>query len=127
LKIDTPLFFSHGAKSNNRTKEASESSYLHSRYRHDPIRPGKIAGATQVMSLELHFHDTANKINKLFAISTYLPCSSCKNNQYEATLAELDKILRKCSADASHTIIGGDFNASQVSKVTTPLLPQSSE
>jgi hypothetical protein len=55
----------------------------------EPIRPGKIAGATQVMSLELHFRDNANKINKLFVISAYLPCSSYNKDKYEITHAEL--------------------------------------
>jgi hypothetical protein len=88
FEIDnTPL------KVNNRTKkEASESSYPHLQY----MQASQIQ-STRVMALELHFHnnanqDNANKINKLFAISTYLPCSSYKNNEYVATLAELDKI-----------------------------------
>jgi hypothetical protein len=68
----------------------------------DPICPGKIAGATRIMVLELHFRDNADKMNKLFVISTYLPCSSYTNNKYEATLAELVKQTpKKTSSTAS--------------------------
>jgi hypothetical protein len=61
------------------------------------------------MALELHFCGNANNINKLFAISAYLPCSSYKRDKYEARLAELDKVMRKCPADVT-PIIGGNFN-----------------
>jgi hypothetical protein len=74
--------------------------------------PRKNAGATQIMALELHFQDNANKTTKLFVISAYVPCSSYKNDKYEATLTELDRIMwTKCPADAT-PIIGGDFNTS---------------
>jgi hypothetical protein len=63
------------------------------------------------MALELHFRDTANKTTKLFVVSTYLPCSSYRNDEYKATLAELDRIMGKCPTDAI-PIIGGNFNAS---------------
>jgi hypothetical protein len=63
------------------------------------------------MALELHFRDNANKITKLFAISAYLLCSSYKNEEYKTTLVELDRIMRKCPADAI-PIIGGNFDAS---------------
>lgn len=41
---------------------------------------------------------------KLFVISAYLPYSSYKNNEYEGMLAELDKIMQKCSVDATPVI-----------------------
>jgi hypothetical protein len=70
------------------------------------------------MVLELHFCDNTNETNKLFVISTYLPCSSYTNNEYEATLEELDKIMRKCPADTT-PIIGGNFNASMATVTGT--------
>jgi hypothetical protein len=116
LTIDNTLFFSHGAKSNNRTKGgigiilsplAVQAWKVAGQP--DPICPGKVVGATRIMVRELHFHDNANKTNKLSVISTCLPCSSYKNNEYEATLSELDKTMRKCPADAT-PIIGSNFN-----------------
>jgi hypothetical protein len=114
----TTFFFSHGAKSNTCTKGGTViilSPLVVQTWKlagqPDPIQPGKIAGATRVMALELHFRDNTNKTTKLFVISTYLPCSSYRNNEYKATLAELDRIMGKCPTDAI-PIIGGDFNAS---------------
>jgi hypothetical protein len=63
------------------------------------------------MALELHFQDNANKTTKMFVISAYLPCSSYKNDEYEATLTELDRVIRKCPADAT-PIICRDFATS---------------
>jgi exonuclease III len=118
LEIDNVLFFSHGATPNNRTKGGvgiilSPLATLAWKLagQPPPIRPGKIAGATRAMALELHFRDNASKITKLFVISAYLPCSSYKNDEYENTLEELDKLMRQCPADAT-PVIGGDFNAS---------------
>jgi hypothetical protein len=125
LAIDNTLCFSHGAKSNNRTKGGIGiilSPLVVQAWKlsdqPDPICPETLAGSSQVMALECHFHDNANKTNKLFVILTYLPCSSHKNNEYEATLAEVDKIMRKCPVDAT-PIIGSDFNASICTANTT--------
>jgi endonuclease/exonuclease/phosphatase family metal-dependent hydrolase len=63
------------------------------------------------MALELHFRDNANKTTKLFVISAYLPCSSYINDEYKATLAELDRTMGKCPADAIPIFVG-NFNAS---------------
>jgi hypothetical protein len=118
LEIDNTIFFSHGAQPNNRTRGgvgivlsplAVQAWKLAGQP--EPIRPGKIAGATRIMAIELHFRDNANKTVKLFAISAYLPCSSYNKDEYEVTLAELDKVIKKCPEDAT-PIIGGDFNAS---------------
>jgi hypothetical protein len=118
LEINNVLFFSHGAKTNNCTKGGvriilSLLTVLAWKLAGQPlpIRPGKIAGATRIMALKLHFRNNANKITKLFAISAYLLCSSYKNEEYKTTPVELDKIMRQCPADTI-PIIGGDFNAS---------------
>jgi hypothetical protein len=117
LEIDSVLFFSHGTTSNNHTKGgirivlsplAIVTWKLAGQL--EPICPGKIAGATRVMALKLHFRDNANKINKLIVVSAYLRCSSYNKDKYETTLAELSRVIGKCLADATH-IIGGDFNA----------------
>jgi hypothetical protein len=99
-KINNVLFLSHGAQSSNCTKGGvgivlSPLAILAWKLagQPEPICPGKNAGATRVMALELHFQDNANKATKLFVISAYLPCSSYKNDKYEAMLAELDKIM----------------------------------
>jgi hypothetical protein len=63
------------------------------------------------MALKLHFSDNGNKINISFVISAYLSCSSYKKDQYQATLAVLDKVMRTFPADAT-PIIGSRFNAS---------------
>jgi hypothetical protein len=128
LEINNALFFSHGAKSNNHTKGGvriilSLLAILAWKPagQPQPIRPGKFARATQVMALKLHFCNNASKINKLFVISAYLPCSTYKNDEYKTTLVELDKILQKFPADAT-PVIGGNFNASIGTANTTKYL-----
>jgi hypothetical protein len=69
LEIDNVvLFLSHGAQSNNRTKGGvrivlSPLAILAWKLAGQPesMRPGKIAGATQVMALKLH-HSTSKTI-----------------------------------------------------------------
>ncbi len=62
LEIDNTLFFSHGAISNNRTKGgvgivrsplAVQAWQLAGHP--EPTRPGKIAGATRIIALTLHY------------------------------------------------------------------------
>jgi hypothetical protein len=62
LELDNTLFFSHGATSNNRTKGGigivlSPLAVLAWKLagQPEPIHPGKIAGATRIMAIELHF------------------------------------------------------------------------
>jgi hypothetical protein len=100
LAIDNVLFFSHGAKANHRTKggvgiilSLLAITALKLAGQPLPIRPGKIARATRVMALKLHFHDNTNKIPKLYLISAYQPCSSYKKEEYETILVELDKMF----------------------------------
>ena len=71
-EIDNILFFSHGEPT-NRVKggvgiilSPSATAAWKLAGQPEPIRPGKIIGATRIMALELHFKDQANKIVKLF-------------------------------------------------------------
>ena len=77
----------------------------------DPIRPGRVAKTARNIGLELHFLDSKKKIIKLFVISTYLPCSTYDDNEFDETLEQLQNIINQCPKDAI-PIIGGDFNAS---------------
>ena len=116
-EIDNVLFFSHGEPT-NRVKggvgiilSPSATAAWKLAGQPEPIRPGKVIGATRIMALELHFKDQANKIIKLFVITAYLPCSTYSDDDYELTLQKLDEIIKLCPPDAI-PIIGGDFNAS---------------
>ena len=44
-------------------------------------------------------------------ISTYLPCSTYSDEDFEETLDQIQEIINKCPKDTI-PIIGGDFNAS---------------
>ena len=77
----------------------------------DPIRPGKVAKTVRIIRLELHFLDSKKKIIKLLVISTYLPCSTYSDEDFNKTLEQIQVIINKCPKDTI-PIIGGDFNAS---------------
>ena len=55
--------------------------------------------------------DSKKKTIKLFVISTYLPCSTYSDNDFDETLEQLKNIINKYPKDTI-PIIGGDFNAS---------------
>ena len=78
----------------------------------DPIRPGWVAKIARNIGLELHFLDSKKKIIKLFVISTYLPCSTYDDNEFDETLEQLQNIINKCLKDAI-PIIGEAFNTSR--------------
>lgn len=65
----------------------------------DPIRPGRVAKTARNIGLELHFLDSKKKIIKLFVISTYLPCSTYDDNEFDETLEQLQNIINQCPKD----------------------------
>ena len=77
----------------------------------DPITSKKLAKTARNIGLELHFLDSKKKTIKLFVISTYLPCSTYSDSDFDETLEQLQNIINKCPKDAI-PIIGGDFNVS---------------
>ena len=76
----------------------------------DPIRPRKVARTARHIGLELYFLDSKKEIMKLLVISTYLPCSTYSDKDFNETLEQLQEIINKCPKDTI-PIIGGDFNA----------------
>eukprot|EP00980_Cylindrotheca_fusiformis_P021013 scaffold8028_cov81-Cylindrotheca_fusiformis.AAC.1 len=77
----------------------------------EPIRPPPVASATRSIAIEIKMEDKKKKEMKIFLISTYLPCSSFSDEDFEETLNQLQFLIDKCPTDAI-LIIGGDFNAS---------------
>jgi hypothetical protein len=120
LELDNTLFFSHMAQHQTTPpNEASESYYPHLQYWRGNWLDSQNQSTQERLQVQLESWQSncisetmqTRLPNKLYAISAYLLCSSYRNNKYEATLTDLDKIMQKCPADAT-PIIGSDFKAS---------------
>ena len=64
----------------------------------DPIKPNSVAKTARNIALELHFLDSRKRTQKIFVISTYLPCSDKKYSEedLEETLEQLQDLINQC-------------------------------
>ena len=78
----------------------------------EPIRPKCTDNqASRIIAMELHLVDQAQKVDKIFVVSAYLPCSSYSDDCYDQILTQLEEVIQRKPKDA-FLILGGDFNAS---------------